>query len=274
MKQISGKLKKEQGSSIVLVLLFMLVCLTVGGSLLMAASSNSGRDRSSRQEQQAYFALSSALRMVADDLVNTKYYGVSHCESKKTEETETSGKKIITTMYTHERGLSQCQGSILGGVLLDNFDCLFMEVLKEYVNNLKSSSEEESDGEGNRLVSEYEVKEASFSDVENTPQTLTVTIPDLVQLNGFEVTVNMDVKETYGIELTARLTKVPEKYKNGSEEAENKYDGYVLKAEMMPVGNVKIEEDGKNRVGDFKSTPMSWKLSKITRPQQTESVGG
>ena len=55
------------GASILLALLFFLVCAMVGASVLMAAASNAGKSRSSREEQQKYLTLSSAMQLVCDE---------------------------------------------------------------------------------------------------------------------------------------------------------------------------------------------------------------
>ena len=53
----------------------------------MAAASNAGKVNSSREEQQKYLVLSSALRMVCGELENAKY--TVECESTQNEVTQT-----------------------------------------------------------------------------------------------------------------------------------------------------------------------------------------
>lgn len=64
-----------RGASILLALLFLLLCMMVGASVIMAAASNSGKIRSNQEEQQRYLALSSALRLVCDELERMEYVG-------------------------------------------------------------------------------------------------------------------------------------------------------------------------------------------------------
>lgn len=73
MGKFRDKLRSERGASILLALLFFLVCAMVGASVLMAAASNAGKSRANREEQQKYLTLSSALRLVCDELEAAKY---------------------------------------------------------------------------------------------------------------------------------------------------------------------------------------------------------
>lgn len=75
MKKLPEKLHSQNGASILLALLFLLVCMMVAASVLMAAVSNAGKIRSNYEEQQRYLALSSALRLVADELEQAEYRG-------------------------------------------------------------------------------------------------------------------------------------------------------------------------------------------------------
>lgn len=75
MKSLYRKLYSQRGASILLALLFLLVCMMVGASVLMAAVSNAGKIRSNYEEQQRYLALSSALRLVVDELEQARYQG-------------------------------------------------------------------------------------------------------------------------------------------------------------------------------------------------------
>lgn len=69
------KLKSNRGASILMAMLFLLVCMLVSSSVLMAAGSNAGKLRSNQQEQQKYLALSSALRLVCDEICASEYIG-------------------------------------------------------------------------------------------------------------------------------------------------------------------------------------------------------
>lgn len=75
MKRLNAKLHSRRGASILLALLLFLVCVMVGASVLAAAVSNAGKVQSSRVEQQKYLTLSSAIRLVADELARAEYTG-------------------------------------------------------------------------------------------------------------------------------------------------------------------------------------------------------
>lgn len=83
MGALGKKLSSRQGASILMALLFMLVCIMVGVSVLMAASSNAGKINSSKEEQQKYLTLSSALNLLVDEFEALEYVG-SYDYKKKT----------------------------------------------------------------------------------------------------------------------------------------------------------------------------------------------
>lgn len=73
MNRIRNKLRGESGASLLLALLFFLLCGMVGASVLAAAASNGGTWHGNQVEQQRYFAVSSALRLVCDQLEKAEY---------------------------------------------------------------------------------------------------------------------------------------------------------------------------------------------------------
>lgn len=75
MKRLREKLHSQCGATLLLALLFFLVCVLVAASVLMAAVSNAGKIRSNYEEQQKYLALSSALRLVSDQIEEAEYTG-------------------------------------------------------------------------------------------------------------------------------------------------------------------------------------------------------
>lgn len=254
MRQIGRKLKSEQGVSIVLALLLMLACLMVGASVLMAASSNGGRVRSNRQEQQAYFALSSALRMVADDLAGAEYKGQFNYTKTETID-EGSGEVLRTDIkYTQTEGQYDC---LLGKMFVDNLDALFADYLKEYVLEKRGTA-------GAGTVYEYEVLTVSNT----SPIILTVT-PDQEQLRDFEVKIEAELQDTYNMELTGRLVGFPEEY---GADAVNRYEDYVLEAELTPIeSSSRVDEESMVAgapSGTYSSTPMRWELKWIIRPEE------
>lgn len=62
------KLKSKRGASIILALMFFLIAAVVGSIVLASASSNAGRLSHMRSEQQAYLTMSSAAKLLRDEL--------------------------------------------------------------------------------------------------------------------------------------------------------------------------------------------------------------
>ena len=75
MERLRKKLRSQRGASILLALLLFLVCALVAASVLAAATANAGKARSNRVEQQKYLTLSSAVRLVCDELERMEYKG-------------------------------------------------------------------------------------------------------------------------------------------------------------------------------------------------------
>lgn len=73
MQAIRAKLNSRRGASILLALLVFLICAMAGMGALTAASSNLGRYRYAEEEEQAYLAVSSAARLVAEALQQSTY---------------------------------------------------------------------------------------------------------------------------------------------------------------------------------------------------------
>jgi len=75
VERLRKKLSSRRGASILIALLFLLLCMMTAASILTAAASNAGKLRSSREEQQRYLTLSSALRLVCGELERAEYEG-------------------------------------------------------------------------------------------------------------------------------------------------------------------------------------------------------
>lgn len=67
-RNLAKKLHSSAGASIVLALLLFLVCALAGAAAVTAASANVGRYTYQQESQQAYLAVSSAARLVRDQL--------------------------------------------------------------------------------------------------------------------------------------------------------------------------------------------------------------
>lgn len=73
MGAVKQKLKSKRGASIILALVFFLICAVVGSIVLASASSNAGRLSHMRDEQQAYLTVSSAAKLVREELEGQRY---------------------------------------------------------------------------------------------------------------------------------------------------------------------------------------------------------
>ncbi|NCB62072.1 MAG: hypothetical protein EOM52_00410 [Clostridia bacterium] len=73
INRIRAKLHSSSGASMAIALLFLLLCLTVGAVVLTAAASNAGRMSHSRESQQDYLTVSSAARLLRDELEGLTY---------------------------------------------------------------------------------------------------------------------------------------------------------------------------------------------------------
>ena len=133
LNRCKKKLNSRRGASFLLALLFFLVCGLVASSVLMAASSNAGRSRSSREEHQTYLTISSAVRLLCDELNAAEYRGRYHYWEVPVYETDEEGKRIQIGVKRH---LEQLEGlyqytdgrdAALEGNLLDDFDYIFSQ---------------------------------------------------------------------------------------------------------------------------------------------------
>ena len=100
MKRLREKLHSQSGMSILLALLMFLVCAMVAASVLGAAASNAGKIRSNQVEHQKYLTLSSAIRLICDELERAEYIGKYQVYEWDTPaETNDKGNIIIPAKY-------------------------------------------------------------------------------------------------------------------------------------------------------------------------------
>lgn len=250
MKGMGRKLRSESGASILLAMLFLEVCMMVGASVLMAASSNAGKVRSSRQEQQIYLALSSALKLVTDDLTNVPYYGQFEYQEKIiVSEGQAADRKIH--VFTQKPGKWECR---LKDFFLSDFDALFAEYLKK-----------EPWKPDNTGLEDWEYVTLPGENAGNASRTLLVR-PGLAELEGFHVKIIVTVQEDYDMSLRAVLEEVPAEY--GPAE---RFREYELNAELTPEDTAPhIDEETltKNRLNE--STRMKLKHGWITGVRESE----
>ena len=228
MKRLGKKLHSERGASLVMaLLLLLLVCMMVAASVLAAASSNAGKHRSNRVEQQKFLTLSSALRLVCDELERAEYKGkYTVYEWEETIDGPNPGDPSTTKYYFY---VEQTEGEYSCDQITDQLP------LGAWLDKI--------------LSEEFEAKGAGYKKLSTVPDsaasaecTLTVTLPD--SLGGYPyadsapglpayqvpktvtVRVNLD-RGTQNISLRARL---------GDSSAPPTDSGfYTMEAELVAV---------------------------------------
>lgn len=75
MNKIINKLKDHSGASMLIALILFLVCTMVGSAILLSASGNADKMRNRRIEQQRYFSVSSAARLIQSTIGEMVYSG-------------------------------------------------------------------------------------------------------------------------------------------------------------------------------------------------------
>lgn len=257
MKRIGEKLKSQRGASILLALLFFLLCAMVGASVLMAAASNAGRSRSSREEQQKYLTLSSALQLVCDELTAAEYtakYTYKRETINVPETTDEAGNKkagYSYTKHTYEQYVGEYTGKLSQGgncalPLLKELDWLFA---KDFTGPTVS--------EPDQLIltplSDTAITEPG------TEHKLTLTVQEQTDKPGLATPVTVTVTlgkgstEKYRLSLKATL---------GSE-ADSVYTMYAqLDIKGGASAAPKITE-GQSGCG----TAITWELKQITREE-------
>ncbi len=250
MKERNRKLKSQRGASILLAMLFLEVCMMAGASILMAASSHAGKIRSNQQEQQVYLALSSALKMVTDDLTSVPYYGqYEYREEIIVPQGQNLERK--SHIFTQQQGRWDCR---LEEFFLPNFDALFGEYLKK-----------EPWRPDHPDLDQWEYVILPETDARNVPRTLTI-IPELEELSGFQVKITVTVQNDYDMNLSAVLAEVPPEYGRAEQFGE-----YEMNAELTPEDTAPHIDDGalrKNSVNE--STSMKLRLGWITGAEKNE----
>ena len=83
MNMLKSKLNNSRGASMMMALVFLLAALVLGAVALAAASANAGRTGRNVEDQQAYYALSSAAELIKNDMSNA---GISTSSYTTTEE--------------------------------------------------------------------------------------------------------------------------------------------------------------------------------------------
>lgn len=295
MKNVRAKLRSQRGASILLALLFLLVCMLAAASVLMAAVSNAGKIQSNYQEQQRYLALSSALRLVAEELERAEYRGWYTVKTWTETRTVTrpDGSKI--TFSTNYYSVQQDLGAFSCGHLskldgdgktpTNGGTPLNQEVLT-FRRELDGLFAREFTGTGWKPLSGDQIASLPTNPGDgSTPATriLTVSVTgdeELAKQLG-PVTVEADMGQNLRIHLKATLEP----------------DGaggpaYVMEAELAPSDNIDFTVNypgnrlpknepgggGVDVVGNSeksdKTEPVTWRLDWITRQTGEEVDGG
>lgn len=238
---IAAKLNSRRGASLLLALLFFLICALAASSVLMAAASNAGRTRGSREEHQRYLALSSAMRLVCDDLARAQYRGKYQVDTYQ--ETVSYDPETNEPIVQTKHRLTQLDGVYTGaleGLLRPVFDSIFAQQFTPVPNGIDSVE-----------------PQIPFSGP--VTETLTVT-PDILAGSGAEVlrdmpvTVSVTAEDGYRLTLTASLA-----------------DGYALRAEMAVTTS--LPKPANLNPGEPRETgPVLWEISYI-EPADAEGEG-
>ncbi len=171
MKRLREKLHSESGASILLAMLMFLICIMVASSIFAASTSNAGKARSNQVEHQKYLTLSSAIRLVADELEQAEYkgkYDVYEWDVTTTwTETDAEGNEVEYSDTDYYFYCEQAKGEYTCGDLKDTIGTDLIPLGQE----LDAIFAEQFDGRNG-----YKALE----DVENGQKThtLTVTLPD------------------------------------------------------------------------------------------------
>lgn len=256
MKKIREKLRSENGASILLALLFFLLCAMVGASVLMAAASNAGKSRSSREEQQKYLTLSSALQLVCDELTAAEYTGTySYEQNTYTVDVpgiDKDGNPTVSTITHTEHIYKQANNTPNSG-----FQCGLSGVLPlaEELDQLFSTEfpEPYDVGETTHYIYTPQYNRTGSSSSKAHILTLTVDQNDKPGLNEpVKVTVELGIgaANKYMITLKAALESDPQ---------------YTMTAVLTNKGKPTLREETAN--GTHKSEPVTWTLSQITREE-------
>lgn len=116
MGSIRQKLNSKRGASLILAAAFFLLCAAVGGVVLTSAMANAGRLSHLEQEQQAYLTVSSAARLLREELEGRVF------ETKRTVIERSPGGLVSDEM--EPPSLSPAGGS-MDGILKEDGEAVY-----------------------------------------------------------------------------------------------------------------------------------------------------
>ncbi len=242
--RIFGKLHSRRGASFLLALLFFLICALVASAVLMAAASNAGRIRSARTEHQLYLTVSSAARLLCDELTDCEYRGRYYYERIVTPIYGPDGQFLYNDVDEYlwqEEGVYQYAGSDesakFAPLLLDDFDYIFSKEFDKVTNMEKVTK---------------------LSLTSPTLHTLTITPEEAAGEALTEpVTLTLTVNpQNYTIDLTAEQS------------------GYIIRAQLAPSRTQPILPPSFQNGATAMTEAMNWHVSWITPGEAAAGEGG
>ncbi len=238
MNRLKHKLKSQNGASMLIALLFFLLCSMIGSSILMASVSNAGKSNSNEEQHQIYLALSSAVKLVCDDIENATYTGnYTYTETPVWGENENKEPVILYTQRDFTQNTGEFTGN-LSSILISDLDAILSKKLAVDLAYI----EEITDGYQGQL----NLKPTTIS-----KHTLTIQPDTDTYLDDMNINVELEIKETYAIYLTATY------------EGETPADNYTVYAELTPTQSA-ITVTSPNQGNNIKTNSMDWKLGWIT----------
>ena len=245
--RIFGKLHSRRGASFLLALLFFLICALVASAVLMAAASNAGRIRSARTEHQLYLTVSSAARLLCDELTDCEYRGRYHYweETEEVKDPEGNIMHTITHSYLEQKkGVYQYAGSSetakFADLLLNDFDYIFSrQFTKVNLPNMEAVT--------------------PLPDVTSpTSHTLTITPGETAgEALAEPVTLTLTVNpQNYTIDLTAEQ------------------NGYIIRAQLAPGRTQPTLPPSPQDGVTAMTEAMDWHVSWITPGEADAGEGG
>ena len=242
--RIFGKLHSRRGASFLLALLFFLICALVASAVLMAAASNAGRIRSARTEHQLYLTVSSAARLLCDELTDCEYRGRYYYWEEEEEIKGPDGTPAYTIKHKY---LEQKEGTYwytggsepakLASLLLDDFDYIFSKEFDKVTNMEKVTK---------------------LSLTSPTLHTLTITPEEAAGEALTEpVTLTLTVNpQNYTIDLTAEQS------------------GYIIRAQLAPSRTQPTLPPSFQNGATAMTEAMNWHVSWITPGEAAAGEGG
>ena len=141
MQKLRNKWNSQTGASMMLALLFLLLCLTIGAVVLTAAYANTGRLQRTVTDQQTYYAVASAARLIESDVKSSSFSGaydklVTQHSSTEQTGTDEAGEPIYTVRRWTEttfraQGTELWDGRLLPACLDDLWALYLNQVLSD-----------------------------------------------------------------------------------------------------------------------------------------------